>query len=289
VACAAAEDGPAALGDFFSSLDSESLEIASAASGIAPLYITPERLTGVVVRGLRYAQPDWHRNGQQLSWIDRRKGRDGWQQAEINATHVGRGSVGGAFTRGWFDDTGNSSEVFVERSRIESKAALEKNLSATLAGAAADFRVGANALASGYLAAQYLEDQNWRSHVRLKLSYEFNPEPAAAQLQLRLRSIRASHPFTRNYYNPKAFDEVLVGAFFRVDHLDWRFTLWAGAGPQRADATTQHAYVLEARVIAPRMAEVPLHASLAFGARRDGARDGGYAYRYVMGNLGYRY
>ncbi len=288
-ASVAADNGPAALAEFTSSRDSEHLEISSLSAGIAPSYITQDRLTGVLVRGLRFAQPDWSQSGQQVMFVDRRKDRAGWQQLEIGATQLGRSSVAGAFTRGWFDDTGRSAELFVERSRVESKAAIEKNISATLAGVAADVPLGEHVMASGYVAAQYLEDQNWRSHVRLRLSVEFNPAPAAAQLQVRMRSIRASHPFTGNYYNPKAFEEVLVGTYFRIDHRDWRFTLWAGAGPQRADAATQSAYVAEARVIAPRMAEVPLHASLAFGVRRDGARESGYAYRYIMANLGYRY
>lgn len=288
-ACGASNEGPALLGEFFASRDSENMEITSVSSGLALDYVTQDRMTGVLARQLSFTQSGWSREGQQVALQHRQKTRDGWLQMEINATHLGHTSMAGAVTRGWFDDSGRSTEIFAERMLVDSQRGIEKNLSSTMAGGAADLPLGEHAVASGYVAAQYVEDNNWRSHVRLKLAYEINPAPAAMQLQVRARSIRASHPFTGNYFNPKAFEELLVGAFFRFDHRDWRFNLWAGAGPQRADAITRNAYVVEARLLAPRMAEVPVHASLTIGARRDGAREGGYSYYYIMGNLGYRY
>lgn len=289
LAAQAADDGPGLLADFSLSRDSEQFEISTASAGFAPYYVTQDRLAGVLTRQLRYSQPGWSRDGEQVSLQDRRKSRNGWQQLEINATHLGRSSVGGSFTRGWFDDTGRSSEVFAERNLVDSQRAIDKDIAATLIGAAVDIPLDEFAAASGYAAVQYIEDNNWRSHIRLKLSLELNPAPATAQLQARVRSIHASRPFTGNYYNPKAFEEVLFGLFLRFDHQDWRFNLWAGAGPQRADAVTRTAYVIEARLQTPRLAEVPVHASLTVGARRDGARESGYSYRYIMGNIGYRY
>jgi hypothetical protein len=283
------DQGPALLAEFFSSHDSEALKIYSFSTGYAPYYVTQERLGGVVARQLNFSQPGWALRGEQLAIQQRSKTRDSWTQFELGFTHLGHNSLAGAFNRGWFDDSGRSAEVFAERALVDSRRSIEKNLSATLVGAAADLPLSEHSVATGYLAAQYMEDNNWRSHMRLKLSYELNPAPAAVQVQARVRSIRASNPFTGNYFNPKAFDEVLLGTFIRFDHLDWRLNLWMGAGQQRADGNTRNAYVVEARLQAPRMAEVPVHASLTVGVRRDGARGEGYTYRYIMGNLGVRF
>jgi hypothetical protein len=290
VAMSALPDEPTAwMAGFTGSRDSENLLIEQRGAGGAWWYLNPDRMTGVWLHELRVAQDGWKISGQQGAFQFKKRYREGWLHAEAGVAHLGRTFWSGAFSRGWFDATGRSTEIFAERSMIDSRAGIQKGISGTLVGGAIDRPLGPRVNTSVYAAVQYMEDNNWRGHARLKLSVTLSESPSTVEAQLRYRMLRASHSVSQFYFNPRSFEELLVGPQFRVDRNDWRFMLWAGTGPQRINGLHKNAYAIEARILSPRLVEAEAHASLTAGMRRDGARGTGYYYKYIAGNVAYKF
>lgn len=279
----------AGLGELGFSRDSDGLEASAFSRGAAPFHAAPYRYTGILARTLRYSQAGWVADGKAIALQDRRRYSDGWLHIDAGLARLGGTSVSAAVSRGWFDESGRSVELMLERNLVDSREGIEKNLTATLVGVGGDLPLTTATMLTGTAAVQYVEDNNWRTHLRLRLSHEIVAAPAAVQLQARYRGIRADNPHTGNYFNPRSFDEVLFGAFWRVDRSDWRGILWAGAGTQRVDGNTQDAYAVEASLVSPRLAELPAYLTLSFGVKHDGARAGGYTYRYVSASFAARF
>jgi hypothetical protein len=279
----------AGLGEFAFSRDSDGLQASVFSVGAAPLYAAPYRYTGVLARSLRYSQADWAVDGGAIGVQERRRYKDGWLHLDAGVAKLDGTSVSAMVSRGWFDESGRSVELMLERGLVDSRQGIEKNLSATLVGVGGDLPLAAATILTGSAGIQYVEDDNWRTHVRLRLTHELVVAPTAVQLQARYRGIRADNPHTGNYFNPRSLDEVLFGAFARVDRANWRGILWAGAGSQRVDGTTKGAYAVEASLVSPRLAEMPAYLTLSFGVKHDGARGDGYTYRYVSAGFAARF
>lgn len=279
----------AALAQAAVSSDSEGFHASSFSLGLAPFYASPHRYTGLLARSLRFSQADWAVGGEAVGFEDHRRYRDGWLHIDAGVAKLVGTSVSAALTRGWFDPSGRSVELMLERSLVDSRAGIEKNLSATLAGVGGDLPLTPATMLNGSIAVQHVEDDNRRTHARLRLSHELAAAPTAIQVQARYRAIRARNPYTGNYFNPRSLDEVLVGPFARIDRAGWRGTFWAGAGTQRVDGTRKRAYALEANLVSPRLAESPVFFTISLGVKRDGARAEGYDYRYFTAGLAARF
>lgn len=289
-AMAAAPEEPAAwMAAFSASRDSENLLVEQRGVGGAWWYLNPDRMAGMWINELRVAQDGWRASGTQANFQYRKRYRDGWLHTEAGVSNLGATFWSGAVSRGWFDDSGRSTEFFAERGMVDTRAGIGRKISGTLIGLGVDRPLAKSATVSASGAAQYMEDNNWRGHARLKMSITLSESPSLIEAQARYRVVRASHAVSRFYFNPRTFEELLVGAFLRIDRNDWRMSLWAGTGPQRIDGARKNAYAIEARIQSPRLVEAEAHASLTAGIHRDGARGTGYYYKYVNGNVAYKF
>jgi hypothetical protein len=175
-------------------------------------------------------------------------------------------------------------EIFFERERLETEAAVARNQMHNFLGAAIDLPFTSHlssTLLGGY---QTFGDGNERVHARANLVFVTVPS-IGFSTQLRTRYYHDSEPYTGGYYSPPWYGEALgVLAIRRViGGYSWRGAV--GFGRQRsADEDWKRARLMEFSFETPRRYQSSLRLNLGYTDTpviSDVGSSTNYSYRYV--------
>jgi hypothetical protein len=272
----------------FLSHDNEGFSTKRLALGYFPVFEHGDALTGVRYTAHRFEQDDWSRNEQQLTVMHRSVDpatSNGWQLEAGLSRQGGHDllSLDGSYRTALAAQTG--LELFINRDWVETRAALDRGVSFTFAGAALEQGLGPHVTLIGLAGYQDFSDGNHRMHGRLKLVLQPDLD-LGLTLQARYRAYTSSREDVGGaYFNPSRYEEAMLAVGWRHRIRGWMGSLIAGVGQQWvADAPRMPTRLLELALQTP-----PNHAytfRIRGGLNRSASFGGpDYSYRYVQVEL----
>lgn len=293
LACPAAHaDEPRGIGGYyFVSHDTEGFNTNALAVEYLPEFRHGNDLTGVRVTLRDYTQGAWRRESQQLTYMARKVDpatANGWQMdAGISAQGQHETvTLDGSYHTPLAEKTG--LDLFVNRDWVETRAALDKGVDFTFAGASVDQGIGDRWTVVGVAGIQDFSDGNRREHYRGKVVFQPMLD-SALTLQLRYRTFHSSKlDVGGTYFNPVSYDETLLAAGWRKRIEGWVFRTAAGAGRQHVGSGPgSDTYLLELQLDSPYRGNQFVRVR---GGYSQSASFGGpnYGYTYLQGEWIFR-
>ncbi|MGE5668326.1 MAG: hypothetical protein ACM338_09035 [Betaproteobacteria bacterium] len=236
----AAGAGPALLGNFDISSDTDGFHAARYRAGVLYPYASYFDYAGVAVQDTRYSQGDWHRDAGGVVGFWRRQ--DPRTLAGVNA-EAGIVQVAG-HTRAVGDatwslrpapDTG--VELLAAGDIVTTQKAIERGVGYGFFGASVEHTFPGRLTTIGLVAFQPFTDGNERTHLRARLIWQVLPE-SGFNAELRWRGYRSSTSDVGGaYFDPDRYQQ-WVGVLSLRRHIgSWTLGGGLGAGRERVNST----------------------------------------------------
>ena len=271
----------------FASHDSDSFDVVKVGAGLLPVYQSGQDYWGVSATRNFYSAPNWSAIGSQLSVLKRdvnpQNGLGYNLNVGVNQIHDGNILTADLNYSAVLNPSTNY-EVFFTRDRVETQNSLTQGIAYNFYGASLEHRLVPRWTVVGMVGQQQFTDDNQRTHGRVKLIYDLFPEQGV-NIQLRHRQYHDSHDLTGNYFNPKNYQEQLLGLGMRKKVSDWQLSGLIGLGRQKiSDDPHTTTRLVEFEGVSPLARQVFLRAKAGY-SESAGFNGPNYRYEYFQADL----
>lgn len=271
----------------FTSHDSDGFDVVKVGAGLLPLYQNGQDYWGVNATRNFYSAPNWSVIGSQLNLLGRdinpQNGLGYNLNVGVNQIHDGNILTADLNYSGILNPSTNY-ELFFTRDRVETQNSLMDGIAYNFYGGSLEHHFLPRWTVVGMLGQQQFTDDNQRIHGRVKLIYDLFPDEGV-NVQLRHRQYHDSHDLTGNYFNPKDYQEQMLGLGMRKKVSDWQLSGFIGLGRQKiSDNPRTNTRLFEFEGVTPIARQVFFRAKAGY-SESAGFDGPDYKYQYFQADL----